>query len=61
MYTHLEEELVSARLYLFQPFHDWKPVLETYADTADLVHMPRSVASGQGLHCLLSEISMQDT
>ena len=33
----------------------------TYANGADPVQMPQNAASDQGLHCLLTEISMQNT
>ena len=37
---------------------DWIPVLETYANSADQVQMLQNAASDQGLHCLLTRISV---
>ena len=42
------------------PLHG-KPVLETYANRADPVQMPLNAASDQGLHYLLTTISMQNS
>ena len=36
-------------------------VLEYYTNNADLVQTPQDAASDQGPHCLLTEISMENT
>ena len=36
-------------------------ILETYANSADPVQTPQKAASDQDLHCLLTEISIQNT
>ena len=36
-------------------------LLGYYVNSADSVQMPRKVVSDQGLHCLLTEISMENT
>ena len=43
---------------LIEPFSGWIPVLGTYAHSADPVQMLQNAASAQGLHCLLTGISM---
>ena len=40
---------------------DWIPVLGTYANNADIDQMPQNAASDQGLHCLVTKNSMQNT
>ena len=40
--------------YLFQSFEDHKPILGTFANRADPVHIPQNAASNQGLHSLLT-------
>ena len=58
----------QASLYLQQKHNihiltlsDRIPVLGYYAHSADPVLMPQNMASDQGLHCLLTAISMQNT
>ena len=43
----------------FQPFVDWIPDSGYYANSADPVQIPQNVASDQGLHYLLTEISLK--
>ena len=43
------------------PFLDWKPVLGTYANSADPVQTSQNMTSDQGLHCLRPRISKQNT
>ena len=46
------EELKSQHL-------TWKPIKESYANSADPYQTPHNVASIQGLHCLLKGFSMK--
>ena len=46
-----------SNLTLFRP----NPVWRTQANIADPVQTPQNAASDQGLHCLLTDISMQNT
>ena len=46
---------------IYQPFLDGIPVLGYYANSADLVQTPQNAACDQGLHCLLSFFSMENT
>ena len=48
-------------LCLFNPFLEQTPVLGNYANSADLVQMLPYGTSDLGLHCLLTEISMENT
>ena len=43
------------------PFSDRISVSVAYANSADLVQTPQNAASDQGLHCLVTGISMQNT
>ena len=43
------------------PFSGQIPVFGYYADSADPVQSQQNVASDQGLHCLLTGISMLNT
>ena len=38
----------------------WKPIKGSYANSADSDQMPHSVASDQGLHCLLTGFSIKN-
>ena len=43
------------------PVLDRIPILGAYSNSADQVQMPQNAASDQGLHCLLTVSSMQNT
>ena len=43
-----------------EPFSDQEPVFGYYANSVDLDQMPPNVVSDHGLHCLLTDISMQN-
>ena len=45
----------------FNPFRVQIPVLEYCANCADPVQTPQTAASDQGLHCLLTAISIENT
>ena len=44
-----------------QPFFDQKPILGTYSNSADPGQMLQNAASDQGLYCLLTGISIQNS
>ena len=44
----------------YKPILDQIPVLGYFANSADPVQTPPYAASDQGLHCLLTEISMEN-
>ena len=56
--TAVLDYMFKGQLYYF--FFDQIPVLGTYANIADPVQMPQNVASYQGIHCLLTGISMEN-
>ena len=49
--------ITTYQLIFIQPFLDWNPVPETYANSANSVQQTQNAASDQGLRCLLTGIS----
>ena len=55
----IAEAIVSKIIFYFQPIFTWTPVKGSKANSADPDQMPHNVASDQGLHCLLTGISIK--
>ena len=52
--------LFQESVTVYKPFLDQIPIWGYYANSADPVQMLQNAASHQDLHCLLTEISMEN-